>query len=271
MRSGLLLPRRLDERDSGHLRRGLLFCSGRVRVPRVRGGLLHGDGQHVGDGQPVQCGRLLRRRRNVARGHDVPCWLLLPRRLGRGDAVSVGLLHDFDGRDDMHRVHGRLLHRDGQHNGNGDTLRVGQVLPPQLHERRLVPGLHCWLLLRGQCQRALAVRRRHLFRGVGVDVLGLRRWLLHCDGQYDGDVKPMQCREDVPGERCVADRRGELCVEQVLPAGRRRRDRGQLPCGPRGRHWRTVQQRCLRRRVPRGQVLDSGPYVHELCCGDDQR
>ncbi len=205
VRSGLLLPRRLDERDSGHLRRGLLFCSGRIRVHTVRGGFLHGDGQHVSDGQPVQCGRLLRRRRNVARGHDVPCWFLLPRRLGRGDAVSVWLLHELDGRGDVHRVHGGLLHRDGQRVGDGDCLHAGQVLPPQLHECRRVPSLHCWLLLRSQCQRALTVRRGYVFCGVGVDVLGLRCWLLHGDGQYDGDVEPVQRGEDVRTGRYDAD------------------------------------------------------------------
>ena len=94
----------------------------------VRPRLLHGDGQHDGDGQPVQCGHLLPVGRGVAGGDDVSRWLLLPCRLGCGDALPVGLLHGHDGRDDVHRMHGGLLLCDGQHVGDGERVRRGHFL-----------------------------------------------------------------------------------------------------------------------------------------------
>jgi len=80
--------------------------------------------------------------------------------------------------------------------------------------------------LRGECERADSLRRRHVLvcGRVVPRLLELRGRLLHGARQHDGDVKPVQRGEDVPSECRFAGWRGKLRAEQVLPAGLRDRN-----------------------------------------------
>ena len=154
VRGGLLLPLGRHEHDGGRVPQGLLLPCGLQRANalpcghvwehngphschmhgHVRGGLLHGDGQHIGDGQPLQRRHLLPCKRGVSRRHCLHAGCVLPRWNGHcGCTLPLWLLHVRQQRNLLHCVHGGLLLRHQQHFCDGEPVRSGLVLSRGRH------------------------------------------------------------------------------------------------------------------------------------------
>ncbi len=210
----------------------------------------------------MQRGHLLSVFCGLARGNDVPRWLILPRWVERSDALPTGILHDLDRRDDVHCVHGGLLHRDGQHDGDGDALHAWQVLPAQLHLRRRLSQLRRRLLLSGQCQCPDGLRRGQVRQHGGPQRCDVHervcRGLLHCGRECDDDFEPVPRRSVLRRRGC--DRGCGVHEWELLP---RRLERCYgLPGGP--QRCDRIQQHRVRWCMRCRHVLDRGHQLHKL-------